>query len=260
MKIPNKLLLAFVLVMASLTTTAQLSSYNYNNEAKFKFSVRYASIHTSGVPKDSIKDLSGILIRTLEFDKIAPDIGGYNVSHRWAFLPETLMLIFIDAINGGDFTAGSKNLSTNIGDFILGWHNHTFNLVYTDNFSFGAGVHWGDYFFGFEPYDPVDKDFGIAHEPAGWYGALGPALMMDYNILNKAVLHVEGGYGLSLKFKDYPEMVTNKEYPNPHFINITAQIRSNSFVYGGMEFIRSINRGDNNFNASRTDFFIGVWF
>ena len=55
-------------------------------------------------------------------------------------------------------------------------------------------------------------------------------------------------------------MTANKNYPDPHFINLTAQIRSNSFIYGGMEFVRSINRGSNNLNASRTDLFVGIWF
>ncbi len=260
MNLSIKTLLLSISFILSLTANAQLSSYDYNDETKFKFSIRYASINTSGVPEDSVKDISGILIRALELDKIAPGIGAYNVSHRWAFLPESLVLIFIDAINGGDFTAGSKNTSTGIGDFIIGWHNSTFNLVYNDNFSFGAGVHWGDYFLGFEPYDPANNNFGLAREPAGWYGVLGPAVMMDYNIINKAVLHIEGGYGLSLKFMDFPEMVVDKNYRNPHFLNFTVQFRSNSFVYGGMEFVRSLNRGGNNFNASRTDFFVGVWF
>ena len=260
MKQGLKICLTTLFVVVGIASNAQLASYDYNDETKVKFNVRYASINTSGISEDSVKDLSALLIRVFEFDKINPEVGGYNASNRWAFIPETFILAIIDGLNGGDFTWGQKNLSTNIGDFILGWHNNTWNIVYTENISLAAGVHWGDYFLGFEPYNRTTDNYDPAQEPAGWYGVLGPAVMMDYNILNRAVLHLEGGYGLSLKFKDYPDMVADKSYPNPHFLNITAQIRSNSFVYGGMEFIRSVNRGSNTFNASRTDFFIGVWF
>ena len=255
-----KLLLLLASFFSLTVANAQLSSFDYNGETKMKISVRYGQIGTSGVDMDSVVNAKGILLRVFEMDKINAEVGGYNASHRWAFIPETFVLAIIDAIDGGDFEWGSRNSTTYIGDFILGWHNHTFNLVYTDKFSVGAGVHWGDYFMGYTPYNSAQNNYSKASEPAGWYGALGPALTLDYNLFDKAVIHVEGAYGLSLKFKDFPEMNHGESYPSPHFINVTAQIRSNSFVYGGMEYIRSINRGSNNFNASRTDFFVGIWF
>jgi len=84
--------------------------------------------------------------------------------------------------------------------------------------------------------------------------------MLDLNIVDKAALHFEGSYALTKKFKAAPDMIEDKNYPDPHFLNLSVQIRGNSFLYGGTEFIKSLNRGSNNFNASRTDIFIGVWF
>ena len=255
-----KLVILLGFLISVITANAQLSSFDYNGENMMKINVRYGQIGTSGVDMDSVVNAKGILLRVFEVDKINAGVGGYNASHRWAFIPETFILAIIDAVNGGDFEWGTRNSTTYIGDFILGWHNHAFNLVYTDKFSVGAGVHWGDYFMGYTPFDKTKNNYSPASEPAGWYGALGPALMMDYNLFDKAVFHLEGGYGFSMKFKDFPEMNKSEGYPSPHFINITAQIRSNSLIYGGMEFVRSINRGTNNFNASRTDVFVGIWF
>ncbi len=255
-----KLLFIVVLQFYVIYSSAQLSSFDFNNDTKIKFSLRYGAINTSGVSSDSTKDIKALLIRPLEFDKIQSDVGGYNTSHRFAFIFETFTLAIIDALNGGDFKWGERTASTYIGDFILGWHNHAWNVVYTDNLSLAAGLHWGDYLFGYEPYKKNQNNFENAHEPAGWYGALGPAAMVDVNMANRAVLHLEGSYAFTKKIKYFPDMTANKNYPDPHFINLTAQIRSNSFIYGGMEFVRSINRGSNNLNASRTDLFVGIWF
>ena len=260
MTIKIKFILPSLIIISSLSTNAQLSSFDFNNDTKVKFSVRYGAIQTTGVSKDSVNDVNGILIRPLELDRISPDVGGYNTSHRWAFIFETFTLAVIDALDGGDFDWGQKTTSTYIGDFILGWHNHTWNVVYTDNIALSAGLHWGDYFLGYEPYNRTYNNYGTAREPAGWYGALGPATMLDVNLANTAVLHLEGAYAFSKKINDFPDMIKSGSYPSPGFLNITAQVRSNSFIYGGMEYVRSLNNGSNNFNASRMDIFLGVWF
>ncbi len=259
MKTAYKVMLLFVLLITATNVNAQLSLYKYNEDTRIKFSLRYAANKATGVSQDSVINIKAILFRTFELDKINYNKGQKNVSHRWAFIPETFMLAIIDALDGGDFGWGEKVSSSNIGDFILGWHNTAWNVVTTDDFNLGVGYHWGDYFLAHEPYDRAKDKFLPASEPAGWYGVLGPSVMLDYNIMNKAIIHIEGAYGISKKFTDLPEMNSSGAYPSPHFLNITAQIRTNSIFYGGMEHITSINRGSNDLNISRTDFYIGVW-
>lgn len=254
------LLTIFFLAFGLSTAWAQLDQYNFNEDRKIKLSLRYASLNSHGVSEDSVKDVSGIVFRFLDLDKIRYGKGGYQASHRWAFLPETLSAAVVDALNGGDFSWGEKNTSSVIEDFILGWHNHAWALIYTGNISFSGGLHWGDYFMGFEPYNQSIHKYESAHEPAGWYGALGPAMMLDVDLFGRMVWHTEASYAFSTKFSDYPDMKADKAYPNPKFLNITSQIRTNGLFFGGMEYVRSLNNGANPFNVSRTDFFIGVWF
>ena len=242
-----KKLFAISLLLTSINAFAQLENMDFHDELQVKFSVRYAWNKAIGPPEDSIKNASGVLVRALELDRIRYGKGGYQASHRWAFLPEALMGAFIDAVNGGDFEWGTKNTSTNIGDFILGWHNHAWNVFYQDNVQVMAGLHWGDYFFGFEPHRG-NNNFETAQEPAGWYGALGPVVMLDYAITDGLVLHGEGSYGLTMKWADYPDMNFDRDYPSPHFINMNLQLRTNTIFYGGVEYIRSVDRGDHHTN------------
>ena len=177
---------------------------NFNNDTKIKFSLRYGAINTSGVSPDSTKVIKALPLRPLEFDKIQSDVGGYNTSHRFAFIFETFTLAIIDALNGGDFNWGERTASTYIGDFILGWHNHAWNVVYTDNLSLAAGLHWGDYLFGYEPYKKNQNNFENAHEPAGWYGALGPAAMVDVNMAKQSSFAPGGILCIHQENKGFP--------------------------------------------------------
>lgn len=255
----NLLSIVAIIILAT-PCFSQLENMDFHDELQLKFSVRFAGNKAIGPPEDSIKNASGILVRSLELDNIRYGQGGYQASHRWAFLTEALAGAFIDAINGGGFEWGTKNTSTNIGDFILGWHNHAWSLYENGQTQIMGGLHWGDYFFGFEPYRGNKYSFDTAKEPAGWYGALGPALMADYAITNGMALHFEGSYAFTMKWGDFPDMTFDRDYPSPHFINLGLQLRTNSIFYGGMEYIRSIDRGDHNTNCSRTDLFVGLWF
>lgn len=256
-----KLYLLSFLFFISTLGFGQLSDYDFVDDGMMiKFNLRYAAIKTTGVPSDSVKDAKGIRIRALSLSKTNFDMGGYQASHRFAFITESLFGFFIDAVNGGDFETGFKSTSTTIGDFIIGWHNHAINVVSTDPFNLAIGGHWGDYFLAYEPYDPGSTNsFGTAKEPGGWYGALGPAAMVDVNLFNVLDLHLEGAYAFTAKFMDAKDMEFDRDYPKPHFINLNLELRGNFPIYGGFEHVRSINRGTNPFNASRSDVFIGFW-
>ncbi len=240
---------------------AQLDSYSYVDDgAMIKFEPRYITINTLLADPDSIKNPKGFTIRLFSLDHVTFDQGGYQDSHRFAFITESLSGFLIDMINGGNFETGFKNSSTSLSDFILGWHNHVVNVVSLDNFNAAIGAHWGDYFLAYEPYNAGSNTYEVVNEPAGWYGALGPAIMMDLNVLDVVNLHFEGSYAFTAKFMDATDMNFDRAYPKPHFINLSLQLRTNSPIYAGFEQIRSVNRGDNPFNATRSDIFIGVWF
>ncbi|HNP19701.1 MAG TPA: hypothetical protein PKL31_14785 [Fulvivirga sp.] len=239
---------------------AQLSNYNYADDGKMvKFEPRYISVKTLEADPDSVKNPNGFTIRLFSLDKVNFDQGGYQYSHRFAFITESLSGFLIDMINGGNFETGFKNSSTSLSDFIIGWHNHVVNVVSLDNFNVAIGGHWGDYFLAFEPYSESSNTFEVVNEPAGWYGALGPAIMLDFNVFNVVNLHFEGSYAFTAKFMDATDMNFDREYPKPHFINLNLQLRTNSPIYAGFEQIRSVNRGDHPFNATRSDIFIGIW-
>lgn len=255
-----KLNLLVILLFITTLGYGQLSDFDFADDGNMiKFSLRYADIKTTGIPSDSVKDVSGIRFRALGLSKANFDPGGYQVSHRFSFITESLFAFVIDAIDGGDYKTGFKNTSTSIGDFILGWHNHTVNVVSTNNFNMALGAHWGDYFMVFEPYNGTSNTYEVAREPGGWYGALGPAVMLDGNLFNVLNVHVEGAYAFTAKLMDAVDMDFDREYPKPHFINLVLELRGNLPIYGGFEHIRSINRGNHPFNASRSDIFIGFY-
>jgi hypothetical protein len=252
--------LTIALLFAMHLTFSQLSDYPFADEGNiFKIEPRYISINTLNVSPDSVKDASGFTIRLFSWDKVNFDQGGYQVSHRFAFITESFMGFMIDVINGGDYDTGFKNSSTSISDFLMGWHTHVVNVVSADDFNVAVGGHWGDYFLAYEPYFG-GSNFGTVREPAGWYGALGPAVMLDYNLLDVVNLHFEGSYAYTAKFMDAVDMNFDRDYPKPHFINLNFQVRTHSLFYGGFEHIRSVNRGDHPFDAARSDFYVGVWF
>jgi hypothetical protein len=95
-------------------------------------------------------------------------------------------------------------------------------------------------------------------EPAGWYLGTGPVLVADYNLLNKAVVHLEGSYTLTTKVNDVPEMQPDPSYPNPHFLNLLVEIRPESRFYLGFEHVRSVNRGSIPNDGVRTDIHLGI--
>ncbi len=240
---------------------AQLSNYSFNEEKKFGFSLRYGTMNTTLAPEDEVNDISAILFRPLTIDLSTYEVGGYQVSHRWVFLFETFSAAVVDALDGGEFDWGSMETSTSISDFLLGWHTHAFALFYKDLISLSGGVHWGDYFLSYSPYNQGSDGYAEPIEPSGWYGAMGPAIVADFNLINPyAVLHLEAAYNFSLKFRDLPDMAANETSPDPHFLNLRTLIKTNTIFYGGYEYVRSFARGDKPFNASRSDIFIGIWF
>ncbi|GAB1446834.1 MAG: hypothetical protein KF860_16375 [Cyclobacteriaceae bacterium] len=252
--------LLVILLFITTLGYGQLSDFDFaDGDLMVKFSLRYAATKTLDVPADSAKDASGIRFRALGLSKANFDKGGYQMSHRFSFITESLFAFVIDAIDGGDYKTGFKNSSTTISDFILGWHNHTVNVISTDPFNLAVGAHWGDYFLIYEPYGGSGSSYGPAREPAGWYGALGPAVMLDFNLVNALDLHVEGAYAFTAKFMDAKDMEFDRKYPKPHFINLVLELRGNLPIYGGFEHVQSINRGNHPFNASRSDIFIGFY-
>jgi len=91
MKSFKKTLVLLILLFTVTFSQAQLSSYNFDGERKIKFSLRYGKVTTTGVSLDSVINPKAILFRSLELDKIDMTSGGYNVSHRFAFLFETTL-------------------------------------------------------------------------------------------------------------------------------------------------------------------------
>jgi hypothetical protein len=262
-----KYLLTILLIFTLERSYAQLDGYSFVDEGMiFKlFEPRYLFINTLDVPPDSALNAKGFTVRSFTMERVTFDQFGYQASHRFSLISEALSAIAISMIKGGDFDWAYQRHSTEISGYILGWHNHVVNVVSLEDVNVAVGGHWGDYFLAYSPYTPGSDPrsnlaFGTVREPAGWYGALGPVLMLDYNLLDVVNLHFEGSYAFTAKFMDAVDMEWDRSYPNPHFLNFSLQARPDYFLYGGIEHIRSINRGDHPFNATRTDFFIGFWF
>ncbi|MEQ9414997.1 MAG: hypothetical protein RIF39_14260 [Cyclobacteriaceae bacterium] len=82
-----KLNLIDLLLFMTTLGYSQLSDYDFADDGPMiKFSLRYAATKTTGIPSDSVKDASGIRFRALGLSKANFNPGGYQVSHRFAFV------------------------------------------------------------------------------------------------------------------------------------------------------------------------------
>jgi hypothetical protein len=245
------LFLSALLFGLSYTTRAQLSRYTFDGDMNMKMSLRYGKLSNTKIETEKV---GGLAFRFYDLGKSSYTGSPWQYSGRWATLPETFSWVVFDVLFRQEFKWFSYQPNvTLIGDFIFGWHNFAYAVHRTDDLQVAIGVNGHDYFFAHQPDNRSDIT-----DPAGWYIGGGPALIVDYNLLNTVVLHLEGTYTLATKIRDLPDMIVIPDYPDPHFINLLLEVRPQSRWYMGIEHVRSYNRGSTPGDGTRTDIHLGL--
>lgn len=193
----------------------------------------------------------------LDFYKSSFEKGEWNRSHRVKLFGDFFAMC-VQWVRGEFDWAYKQDFTTEVNTF-LGWHNWGITAVSTNKLNIAAGFHLGDYMYYYYG-TGKKKEPDFVFNPAGYYMAGGPAVIVDYRLNNlPLVLHYEGAAAYGLRVADVPGQVKT-EYPDPFFVNNLLEIRSDFKLYAGFEYVTMINRGDVPNRGQRFEIKLGYRF
>ncbi|GHB44815.1 hypothetical protein [Mongoliitalea lutea] len=220
----------------------------FNGDRTMGISMKYLTL---GNPADAANQLTSTFIfPEFDFVKMNFEKGAWNWSYRnklpGDFIGSGLQLVFTGEMPYYKY----RPYSTWIHNFI-GWWNVTKNVLLTDELALTVGGHIGDYYLDYS----WDKD--TYYNPHGFHVAIGPSMMIDYLIKGSAVLHFETSVAYAQYLADGDGFGS---YPAPILVNSMLELRSNSKLFAGIEYITFLNRGTDPFRGQRFEAKLGFRF
>ena len=163
-------------------------------------------------------------------------------------------------INGKPLTTES-GLEYAHGAGFMGWYQVYKNLVVKEKMIFSFGGSFGDYIFGMERFSGSGSNT-ITLDPAGYFFAGGPAMILGFSIGNGLMLDTYLNYDLSFAKVKYerPGYTPVAGYPKPHFLTLGADITHKSGLWFGFKMNSVVDLGDVNAKSRRMDISIGYYF
>lgn len=170
------------------------------------------------------------------------------------------LLFMVSRMVRGKSVRTLSGLEHAYGSGFLGWFQYYNNVVATPRLLISPGFTASDYIFALEQF--VDGEGIKMYDPAGYFFAAGPALMVSTAPGAGFWLDAYANYDISFGNTNYSRHNFEKiqGYPRPHFLTIGTDLHHRSGIFGGYRINTVIDRGSMGAKANRMDFTLGYLF
>ncbi|WP_076497464.1 hypothetical protein [Belliella pelovolcani] len=247
----KKLLLSIMISLPTLTGLAQSGSWDnvkHNGVRTMGISYKYLNLTN---PADKSNQLgTTYFFPEFDFVKMNLSAGAWSWSYRnklpGDFIGSGVQLVFTGEMPYYTYRPNA----TWIHNFI-GWWNIAKNVKINDELAVAVGGHIGDYYL----------DYSLApdvyYNPHGFYAGIGPVVMVDYLLPSAMVVHFESSLAYGQYLADGDGFGA---FPAPLISNTMLELRTNSKVFVGLEYVTFFNRGDDPFRGQRIELKAGFRF
>lgn len=259
------IIVCFLLISNQLSIGQSLDDYSTGKDAYYGnghwgFSLSGSNLSNSKAPNPSSHQVSGLTMK-IDFRRYHLDHGGKRLFFQNKTIGDMLFILGKEIRKG---TGAERAENSTLGTGLIGWTSWGWNVMSKPKSAFAVGFNLNDYIVGStyiytdgngQPLSPVTL------EPQGYYWAGGPSFFFDYQISDDLSLQSFVSYSLAFwrpVSLDYATV--DNAYAKPHFGQLNVELHTRFHLYGGLDYVTLVNRGDLPNSTKRFDILIGYQF